>query len=210
MIRVVVVDDHPLVLKGIAGILAGDPDIEVVGTASDIEEAVATVEREAPDVLLLDVRLRDGTTGLDVLRQVPQASPATRVVMLTVIDDDAVVTSAMRLGARGYLLKSASAEHVRSAVRRVAAGFSHLDPAISDVLLREVAPSTADETHLDLSPREIDVLRLVAAGMTNDVIGSHLGIGTETVKTHLSRAFLRLGAKDRAHAVAIALKRGMI
>jgi DNA-binding NarL/FixJ family response regulator len=212
-IRVLVVDDHPLVLDGIAAVLAGDPELTLVGTAETGERALAIASTEAPDVVLLDVGL-GAESGLDLIEPLSKAAPLAHVVMLTVADDAYSVQEALRRGARGYLLKGSSREDVRTAVHRVAHGFAHVDAAVSDYLVREAEASRRAAAPDDIVPtltrRQLEIIRMVAAGLTNDAIASLLGVTSETVKTHLSRAFARLGARDRASAVAICMRRGLV
>jgi DNA-binding NarL/FixJ family response regulator len=212
-IRVLVVDDHPLVLDGIAAVLAGDPELTLVGVAETGEEALAVAASEAPDVVLLDVGL--GTeSGLDLIEPICRAAPLARIVMLTVADDAYSVQEALRRGARGYVLKGSSREDVRMAVHRVSDGFAHVDAAVSDYLVREAEASRRSVAHDDTVPtltrRQLEIIRMVAAGLTNDAIASLIGVTSETVKTHLSRAFARLGARDRASAVAICMRKGLL
>lgn len=209
-LRILVVDDHPLVLRGIAAVLDSEPDFEVF-EAAGTSEARKQTENEHPDVILLDVRLSEKETGVDFIPTLLRISPTSRVIMLTAVDDDQTVTQAFKAGAQGYMLKTASARHIRSAVRHVAAGFSHVDPAVSDALISEILQGNKDlDPPVTLSRREVDVLRLAASGLTNEQIAHRLGVTIETVKTHLSRAFVRLNANDRAHAVAISIREGLI
>jgi DNA-binding NarL/FixJ family response regulator len=212
-IRVLVVDDHPLVLDGIAAVLAGDPELSLVGVAETGEEALALAAAEAPDVVLLDVGL-GSESGLDLIEPIRRAAPLARIVMLTVADDAYSVQEALRRGARGYVLKGSSREDVRMAVHRVSDGFAHVDAAVSDYLVREAEASrrsaASDDAAPTLTRRQLEIIRMVAAGLTNDAIASLIGVTSETVKTHLSRAFARLGARDRASAVAICMRRGLL
>ncbi len=201
------VDGEPLMLEGLRSALGCDPRVEVVGAAGSAAEAIDIAAREVPDVAIVDILLPDGN-GLELLLQLQAASPLTDYLVLTEADDPHTVRGALGHGARGYLLKGATCGDVRQAVARVAAGHSHIDPAVSEYLLSNGRRRNAQA--LTLTAREIDVLALVSQGLTNEAIGSQLGLGVETVKTHLSRAFERLGARDRASAVAIAIRRGLI
>ncbi|MFA5843333.1 MAG: response regulator transcription factor [Coriobacteriia bacterium] len=209
-VHVMVVDDHPLVLEGIRALLDGDPDMEVVATAGNITEALREVERTSPDVVLLDVQLAS-ESGLDLIGRVLEIVPTARVMMLTVADDAYTVQESLRRGAKGYVLKGDSADEIRAAVHRVATGFAHIDPGVSGHLLtKAMHRSGNEEPEVRITRRELDVLRLAAKGLTNESIARDLGVTVETVKTHLSRAFARLGAKDRAHAVAIGMRKGLL
>jgi DNA-binding NarL/FixJ family response regulator len=208
-----IVDDHPLVLDGIAAVLAGDPELTLVGVAETGEAALALASSEAPDVVLLDVGL-GAESGLDLIEPLIRAAPLARIVMLTVADDAYSVQESLRRGARGYVLKGASREDVRLAVHRVSDGFAHVDAAVSDYLVRGAEasrrPTSLDDAAPTLTRRQLEIIRMAAAGLTDDAIASLLGVTPETVKTHLSRAFARLGARDRASAVAICMRRGLL
>lgn len=202
-----IVDDRPLVLAGIREMLSEDVSIEVVGVAVTATEALQRACAECPDVMLLDVRLA-ANTGFDLITGMRQACPLTECLVLAASDDAESFRDALGRGAHGYLLEDASRDDICSAVQRVAAGKSHIDPAVSGYLVQ--APrghSYRDEPAL--TSREIEVLRLAAQGLTNSAIAERLHLKTETVKTHLSRAFERLGARDRANAVAICMRRGL-
>lgn len=211
--RVLVIDDHPLVLDGIASVLASDPGIELVGTASGFDDAVALAGTRVPDVVLLDVGLGD-RSGLDLIGPITAAAPTTKVIMLTVADDAYSVQEALRRGARGYVLKGSSREDIRQAVHRVADGFAYVDPQVSGYLVRGAERAQRGNgtsgDGLRLTDRQLEIMRMVATGLTNDAIATLLGVTPETIKTHLSRAFHRLGARDRASAVAICMRHGWI
>ena len=199
MIRVLVVDDHPVVRSGIAGMLAPETDIEVCGEAASGVEAVAVVPRSRPDVVLMDLRMPGGG-GADAIARLPDVP----VVVLTTYQDDDDLLRALDLGAVGCLLKDAPRSELCSAVRTAAAGGRVPVPA--GVLARMAARADARE----LSPRECEVLRLVAAGRTNAEIGARLYITESTVKTYLTRVFAKLGVGDRTAAVITAMDRGLL
>ena len=206
-VRVLIVDDRPLVLAGIREMLSEDAAIEVVDAAVTSAQALQMAHAACPDVMLLDIRLAKNT-GFDLITEMRQACPLTECLVLAASDDAEIFRDALSRGVHGYLLDDASRNDVCSAVQRVASGKSHIDPAVSGYLVR--APrghSYRDEPAL--TSREIDVLRLAAQGLTNSAIAERMNLKTETVKTHLSRAFERLGAHDRANAVAICMRRGL-
>jgi DNA-binding NarL/FixJ family response regulator len=202
-LRVVVVDDHPVVRTGIAGMLAGQDDLEVVGEAGDGAEALDVVARLQPDIVLMDLRMpvMDGVTAIRQLA----AAGGPPVLVLTTYDADADILRAIEAGASGYLLKDAPAAELFAAVRAAAAGGTPLSPSVASRLVRQVrAPAEP------LSAREIDVLRLVARGASNREIARDLRISEATVKTHLLHLFEKLGVGDRTSAVTRALERGLI
>jgi DNA-binding NarL/FixJ family response regulator len=207
MIRALILSDRPLVLEGARAILEADDDFEIVGAASSRSDAVDLARSNSPDVALVDARFTAASDG-ELVGELRQASPLTEFVVLSVSDDAETFRRWLSHGAHGYVLDDATGEDLRLAVRRVAAGRSHIDPAVGGYLLRR--PRSAErQPEESLTPREIDVLRHAAQGMTNAAIGNRLQIAPETVKTHLSRAFERLGAHDRANAVAICMRRGL-
>ncbi len=209
MIRVLVADDHPVVRSGIVGLLADADDIEVVGEAADGAEAVAQARLLRPDVVLMDLRM-PVLDGVAATGQVVSAGLG-RVLVLTTYESDEQILAAIGAGASGYLLKAAPATLILAGVRAVAEGESALSPSVAARLARHVrtGPAEAPAPPL-LSPRELDVLRLVATGLTNAEIGRALYIGEATVKSHLLKAFAKLEVSDRTHAVTRAIERGLI
>jgi DNA-binding NarL/FixJ family response regulator len=204
-IRLVVVDDHPVVRDGLRGMLAGQPDLELVGEAADGAEAVAVVARARPDVVLMDLRM-PGVDGVTAIGRLKADHPEVRVLVLTTYDTDADVVRALEAGATGYLLKDAPREELFRAVRAAARGETVLAQAVATRLVgRMQRPAPAA-----LSPRELEILRLVAKGATNRQAAAELFISEATVKTHLLHAFGKLGVSDRTAAVAIALERGLL
>ncbi|CNF93205.1 response regulator containing a CheY-like receiver domain and an HTH DNA-binding domain [Mycobacterium tuberculosis] len=201
MLRVMIVDDHPIVREGLRGMLAAEPDIEVAGEAASGDEAVALVPRVAPDVVLMDLRMPSGD-GVSAIERLP----GHRILVLTTFQDDADIVRAIEVGAAGYLLKDASRADLAAAVRDAAAGRRVLSPEVS-ARLAAVGETTAPPV---LSAREAEVLALVAEGLTNAQIGERLYIGQATVKTHLLRIFTKLDVSDRTAAVMTALHRGLI
>jgi DNA-binding NarL/FixJ family response regulator len=209
-VRVMVVDDHPLIIEGVRAILEDDDAFTVVAVASGRGEAAKVAAKRAPDVVLVDLQLGE-ESGLDLIDDLKRVSPHSRVVVLSVRDDAHSVREAVRRGACGYVLKGASRSLLRSAVSRVASGFSLFDPDVTDHLLDRALPRPFERPPTaELTEREREVLRLVAAGMTNEAIAEALELKVETVKTHLSKAYARLDASDRANAVAIAIRAGLL
>jgi DNA-binding NarL/FixJ family response regulator len=207
-IRVLLVDDHPVVRAGVRGMLDGEPDIAVVGEAASAAEAVAVARAQRPSVVLMDLRMPggDGQDGVAATGRILAEVPEARVVVLTTYETDADILRAVEAGAAGYLLKDASRSDLLQAVRAAAAGETVLAPSVAGRLLhrlRHPAP-------VSLSAREREVLRLVARGLSNAAIGAALHISEATVKTHLLRAFAKLGVSDRTAAVTTAMAAGML
>ncbi|MFG2398556.1 response regulator [Streptomyces lydicus] len=203
-VRVLLADDHPVVREGLCAMLASDPGIEIAGQAGSGEEAVTQAERLAPDVVLLDLRM-GGMDGVAAAGHILRRSPRSRVVIVTTYEDDGDILRAVEAGAAGYLLKGTSRAQLVEAVHAAARGETVLTPSLAGKLVRartEVAPL--------LSGRECEVLRLVGQGLSNAEIGRELFIGEATVKTHLLRAFRKLGVADRTAAVLTALERGLL
>lgn len=203
MTRVLVVDDHPLFRDGLAGLLATLPEVEVVGTAGTTEEALAYVVQHAPDVILMDINL-PGASGVEATQRVLHVAPMTAVLMVTMVDDDDSVFAALAAGARGYVLKEATAEVITAALRTVAAGGAVFGARIANRLLAKgtdpaIGPPLAHGQQL--TARERDVLTLLAAGTSNREIAKSLGISLKTVQNHVSRILDKLQATDRTQAV---------
>jgi len=219
-IGILVADDHEVVRAGFAALLATQPDFHVLGTASDGGEAVRACRELRPDVVLMDVRM-PGTDGIEATRQLIKeavsTAPAPKVLILTTFDLDEYVFDALRAGASGFLLKDATAERLFEAVRVVAAGEALLAPAITRRLISEFAktrrPVPAGQVTGGLpalTPRETEVLRLIAAGLSNTEIAGRLVVTEETVKTHVSRILAKLGLRDRTQAVVAAYESGLV
>jgi DNA-binding NarL/FixJ family response regulator len=204
-VRVLLVDDHPVVRVGLRGMLAAAPDIEVVGEAGSGNEAVVLAGTLAPDVVLMDLRMPevDGVTATERIRAV---RPETRVVVLTTYDTDTDILRAIEAGAAGYLLKDASLDTLADAVRAAARGETVLAPPVAARLVDRMRTPTGET----LTPRETEVLALVARGLSNADIGRRLYIGGATVKTHLLRIFAKLDVNDRTAAVTVAMSRGLL
>jgi DNA-binding NarL/FixJ family response regulator len=204
-IRVVIADDHPIVRSGIMGLLASQPDFEVVGEASNGREAVTVVERTRPDVVLTDLRMPE-LDGVGAIREMCALVPPPKVLVLTTYDTDADILRAVEAGATGYLLKETPREELFSAIRATAAGQSVLSPSVASRLVGRARESG----ERSLSAREIEVLMLVARGTSNKLVARDLGISETTVKTHLLHIFSKLGVDDRTAAVTTAVERGII
>jgi DNA-binding NarL/FixJ family response regulator len=215
MIGVVVADDHEVVRAGFAALLDTQPDFTVLGTAADGAAAVRACRELRPDVVLMDVRM-PGTDGIEATRQLAVDDFAPKVLILTTFDLDEYVFDALRAGASGFLLKDVTAERLFDAVRVVAAGEALLAPAVTRRLISEFArirrpaPAAAAPVLAALTPRETEVLRLVAEGLSNPEIASRLVVTEETVKTHVSRVLAKLGLRDRTQAVVAAYESGLV
>lgn len=204
-IRVLLVDDHPIVRAGIAGMIATTEGIEVVGEAANGEEALALIQRTPVDVILLDLRMpiMDGPT---FIRAVRDAKNLVGILVLTTYDTDADILRATEAGANGYLLKDTTPQDLVKAIRATAAGESWLSPVVAAQVMKSLRGSDSEK----LSAREIQVLQLVATGNSNKQIASQLHVSAATVKTHLIHVFRKLDVNDRTAAVTVALDRGIL
>jgi DNA-binding NarL/FixJ family response regulator len=205
MIRVLLVDDHPVVREGVAAVLERERDIDIVGAAAALEEGIRLAAQLHPDIVLLDLRLPDADAADSVTRF---AAGGRGVVIFTAHDADEDVFRAIRGGARGYLLKGSPAAEIAHAIRQVHAGESYLSPRIATKLVTSTT-QRRPRTGL-LSPRERGVLRLIAAGLSNRQIAETLSISERTVKFHVTAILNKLGAENRAQAVALAAARGIL
>ncbi|MFI9386047.1 response regulator [Kutzneria sp. NPDC052558] len=204
-IRLLIVDDHPVVRNGLHGMFAGDPEFEVVGEAADGAEAVAYAQSLAPHVVLMDLRM-PGMDGVAAIRKLAALAVPSRVLVLTTYDTDSDVLPAIEAGATGYLLKDTPRAELLRAVRAAARGEAVLSPTVATKLLGQVRAPAKD----DLSKRELEVLALIAKGATNREAAAQLFISEATVKTHLLHLYAKLGVSDRAAAVATAFARGLL
>lgn len=202
LIRILTVDDHPLLRKGIAALVNGEPDLKLIAEASNGEEAVVAYRSHQPDVTLMDLQMPGGD-GLQAIESIRSEFPDARIIILTTYNGDVQVLRALRAGARGYILKGHVHKELLDTIRAVHAGQKRIPP--------EVASQLAEHAMDDqLTAREMDVLRLISSGNSNKLIADHLSIGEATVKSHVTNILSKLGASDRAHAVTIGLRRGII
>jgi DNA-binding NarL/FixJ family response regulator len=202
LIRILTVDDHPLLREGIAFLVKSQPDMELVAEASDGEEAIEQFRRHRPDVTLMDLRMPN-LNGTESISRIRNEFPDAKIIVLSTYAGDVQVLKAIKAGARGYIVKGHVHRELLDAIRSVHAGHKRIPPEIA----AELADHAADD---QLSSREIDVLRLIGEGNANKQIADKLSIAETTVKNHISNILSKLGANDRAHAVTIALQRGII
>jgi DNA-binding NarL/FixJ family response regulator len=219
-IRILIADDQPVVRDGLSMLLSLIGDVEIVATAADGIEAVERARSERPDVVLMDLRM-PRLEGAEATRQILASLPETGILVLTTYADDEHLFPALQAGARGYLTKDATAEQIERAIRAVIAGETHLDPEIQQRLVASVldqapelstdspSPSSGYAAPDDLTPREVEVLKLIAAGLSNNEIAEKLVLSNATVKTHINRIFYKTGARDRAQAVRYAYQHGL-
>jgi DNA-binding NarL/FixJ family response regulator len=201
-IRVLSVDDHPLLSEGIATMINSQPDMQLISQASSGSEAIQQYREHRPDVTLMDLRLPD-LSGIDAMIAIRTEFPEARVVMLTTFEGDVEIQRALQAGARGYLLKNMPPSEILDVIRHVHAGKKRVPPQVA----AHIAEHMSDE---DLTPREVEVLRKIAGGNRNKDIAEILFISEETVKVHIKHIMDKLGAKDRTQAIAIAVRRGII
>src|SRR5580692_7103779 len=201
-IRVLTVDDHPLLREGIAAVLGNQPDLAVVGEASNGYEAVKQCRALTPDIVLMDLEMPQ-MSGVDAIVAIRAALPQTRIIVLTAHGSDAQILRALDAGAAGYLLKDGMRKELVDTIRRVHAGHRGFSPAVA----QKIVEHQADDA---LTERELGVLMSVAAGNSNKIVADRLSISEETVKSHMRSILSKLGANDRTHAVTLAVKRGLI
>jgi DNA-binding NarL/FixJ family response regulator len=210
-IRVLAADDQRVVREGLAMLLGLLPDVEVAGTAADGEEVLALAAELKPDVILMDLRM-PRMDGVEATRRLRERDPAVKVVVLTTYADDRSVIDALRAGALGYLTKDAGADEIQQALHRVASGQAVLDPAVQRHLVEAIAaesPPPPEPLPDSLTPREAEVLTLIASGLSNAEIAEHLVVSEATVKTHVNHLLPKIGARDRAQAVGYAYRHGL-
>jgi DNA-binding NarL/FixJ family response regulator len=201
-IRILLADDHPLLRDGVSGLVTDQPDMKMVAEASNGREAIDQFRKHHPDITLLDLQMPE-ISGIDAILAIRSDYPDARIIVLTTYTGDAQVLRALKAGAQAYLLKSALRRELLETIRAVHAGHRRIPPEVATQLAEHVA----DE---QLTSREMEVLRLIAAGNANKLVASELSITEETVKGHVKNILSKLGANDRTHAVTIAIKRGII
>jgi DNA-binding NarL/FixJ family response regulator len=212
-IRVLLVDDHALTRRGLAAVFSIEDDIVVVGEAATADEAVSRAEEMVPDVVLMDIRMPGGSSGIDACATIKDRVPSAQIIMLTASDEELDVLEALRAGATGYLTKDLVDQDVAEAVRQVAAGHSPIRPDIAGRLLTEMVQrpeDTAPVRSAELTPRELQVLRLVADGLSNKDIAAELFISENTVKNHVRNILEKLHKHSRMEAVVYAVREKML
>jgi DNA-binding NarL/FixJ family response regulator len=214
MIRVLLVDDQELVRAGLRRILQTTDDVEVVGECADGSEVPSGVRDHEPDVVLMDIRMKD-VDGVEATRRLRERDESPPVLVLTTFDDDELLSGALRAGAAGFQLKDAPGEEIVRAIRTVAAGEAWLDPGVTERVLqtyRNSAPASPDTTKQleQLTQRELEVLQLIGRGKSNTEIAGELFIGEVTVKSHIGHIFMKLGVRDRAAAIVFAFDNGLV
>jgi DNA-binding NarL/FixJ family response regulator len=209
MIKVLVADDHPVVRDGLRALFAEYPNIVLIGEAASGREAIKAAVIDKPDVIIMDLAMPD-TDGFSATAEISRVAPEIAVLVLTMSDDDLTVTKAMRAGARGYLLKGATKEEILHAVTAVADGQAIFGPTVAQrVLTRLGAPSAEDDPFPQLTPREHDVLQLLAHGLSNSAIADRLGLSLKTVNNNTSSIFNKLNVASRTEAAMLARDRGL-
>jgi two-component system, NarL family, nitrate/nitrite response regulator NarL len=206
MIRVVVADDHPMFRAGVVASLAAAPDLDVVAQGGSAGEALALAREHLPDIVILDIAMPGG--GLNAARDITTACPATRVVMLTVSEDEDDILAAMKAGASGYVLKGSSATEMASIIRSVHAGQVYVAPALAWGLLREMSKPRSSPLD-ELTAREREVLELVASGLGNQEIGDRLGLAEKTIKHYMTNILGKLQVRSRVEAALLAAREGL-
>jgi len=209
-VRVILADDHPLIRDGLRVMLDPSSEVEIVAEAANGRELIELVEIHKPDVVVSDIRMPE-IDGLEALRRIHATSPEVKFLMLTVHDENSYVYEAISAGASGYLLKTTSSQELLQGILTVASGRAMLHPLVTQQLITQFAKMAGgDAKPKELSKREREVLQLLAYGKANKEIAKALGIGAQTVKTHISHIFTKLGAADRTDAVALALRKGLV
>ena len=207
--RVLIVDDHPVTRDGLKTAFGVSDEIEVVGEASSGEEAIKAVEEHTPDIVFMDVRM-PGMNGIEATRLIRERHPETRVILFTIDESRASLSEAIQAGVSGYLLKDANVEELISAANNAMQGKAVIHPSLTQAFIEEVQLVERPSGAAPLSPREVEILQKIAYGATTKEVADQLGISFHTVKTHLERIFEKLGANDRAQAVAIAIRQGLV
>jgi DNA-binding NarL/FixJ family response regulator len=209
-IRYLIVDDQQIIREGLAGMLAREPDLELVGTAENGREALALAAGLKPDLVLMDLRM-PVMGGAQAIREIRKIHPEAHFIILTVYDNDDELFEALRAGAKAFLLKDVSRDELVAVMRQVAAGKAHLQPEVTSMLLNRLMEMPGPgQAGLHVTERELDVLKLLAGGASNKEIGQKLSISEHTVKSHVANIFDKLEAHDRTEAVAKAIQKGLI
>ena len=210
-IRALIVDDHPVTREGLRTLLelSGAEAVIVVGEAGSGEEAVEQVLQLEPDVVFMDVRM-PGISGIEATKQIRKANPSTKVILITIDESRGAISEAIQAGVSGYLLKDASADALLDAAKQAVEGRAVIHPQLTKTFIEEVQHADEAPATTPLSKREREILQMVANGSTTKEVALDLGISPHTVKTHLERIFEKLGANDRAQAVAIAIRKGLV
>jgi DNA-binding NarL/FixJ family response regulator len=207
--RVLIVDDHPVTRDGLKTAFGVSDEIDVVGEASSGEEAIKAVEEHTPDIVFMDVRM-PGMNGIEATRLIRERHPETRVILFTIDESRASLSEAIQAGVSGYLLKDANVDELISAAHNAMQGKAVIHPSLTQAFIEEVQLVERPSGAAPLSPREVEILQKIAYGATTKEVADQLGISFHTVKTHLERIFEKLGANDRAQAVAIAIRQGLV
>ena len=210
-IRILIVDDHPIVRQGLHSLLSNHADLQIIAEAAQAQQALAIAKQDPPDVVLLDIRL-PGVNGIEAARQLYRECPQTRVIMLTSYDDDEYLVGALEAGARAYLLKSVSDETLVWTIRAVHRGERLISPELLDRVLHQFAQVRHQQIQQEvgLSDQDVEVLRMVAAGASNEEIGKRLGWSIASIKRKVQHIFDTLGVTTRAQAAAEAVRRGLV
>lgn len=212
MIRLLIVDDHEMVREGLKAMLLSEPDFDIVGAASNAEQALATIEQTRPDVILLDVRL-PGSSGIEVCRAVTERYPEMAVIILTTFSDESLVSQCIQAGARGFIVKDVERFDLKRSIRAVARGEAAIDTKAAVAVLAQLrrSPVNTGEAYPEsLSSQQIVILRLVAQGLSSREIATQLYLSENTVKGYVQEILHRLGVKNRTEAVMVAVKQGWL
>ena len=205
-VKVVIAEDHTLVSEGLRAMLSTSPDLEIVGTVDDGNDAVKLAEDGSVDVVLMDIKLAGDTSGIEATRRIKAAAPDTKVVVLSMFTDPATVAEAVKAGADGYLSKGTSGDEVIRAIHKVIEGSSVLDPSVTEGVLGRIGRDSPTA----LTDRELDVLQRLAHGRSTREVAEDIAVSEETVKSHVKQIFRKLDVRDRTQAVAEALRRGLV